>query len=161
MRDLADQITWVVVADGAKALVFVNDHTPEYPDLNVMTKNELENPPTREQAANRRGRYKDIGAGMRQRSAFSDTDWHELEKARFAKDFAEALNKAAMKNAFDHLVVFAPPPSLGRLRKEFHKETRDRLLFTVGHDLTNHPVDVIEKHLADAYKDHNKRPPLV
>ncbi|PQA86791.1 host attachment family protein [Hyphococcus luteus] len=153
MRDLADQITWVVVADGEKALIFVNDDTPEQPFLNVVSKEKMENPPSREQAANRPGRFNDAGAGGAQRSAVADTDWHEFEKERFEKGFAETLNKAAKKNAFDKLVLFAPPQALGRLRKELHKEAQDRLVFTVDNDLTNHPVDEIEKHLARAYKE--------
>jgi protein required for attachment to host cells len=161
MRDLADQITWVVVADGQKAMIFVNDDTPEEPFLNILSKNVLDNPPTREQAANRPGRMQDRGAGGAQRSAMGDTDWHEFEKERFAKDFAGALNKAAMKNAFDHLVLFAPPQALGHLRKEFHKETRDRLDLAVDSDLTNHPVDEIERHLRKAYKDAAPSPPEV
>lgn len=161
MRDLADQITWVVVADGEKALIFVNDDTPEQPFLNVISKDKIDNPPTREQAANRRGRFNDAGAGGAQRSAVADTDWHEFEKERFAKDFAETLNKAAMKNKFDHLVLFAPPQALGRLRKELHKEVEQRLSFTVDNDLTNHPVDEIETHLAKAYKDEAAAKPLV
>ncbi|WP_428409186.1 host attachment family protein [Hyphococcus sp.] len=160
MRDLADQITWVVVADGEKALIFVNDDTPEQPFLNVISKDKIDNPPTREQAANRRGRFNDPGAGGAQRSAVDDTDWHEFEKERFAKDFAETLNKAAMKNKFDHLILFAPPQALGRLRKELHKEVEQRLVFTVDSDLTNHPVDEIESHLAKAHKEEAAAKPL-
>lgn len=160
MRDLADQITWVVVADGEKAMIFVNDDTPEQPFLNILSKNILDNPPTREQAANRPGRMQDRGAGGAQRSAMSDTDWHQFEKERFAKDFAGALNKAAMKNSFDHLVLFAPPQALGNLRKELHKEVQSRLVLTVGSDLTNHPVDEIESHLAKAHKEEAAAKPL-
>ena len=153
MRDLADQITWVIVADGEKAMVFINEDTPEQPMLTILTKNELDNPPTREQAANRRGRMQDGGADGAHRSAVADTDWHEFEKERFAKDFAGAVNLAAKKNAFDHLILIAPPQALGRLRKELHKETEDRLQFTVDSDLTNHPLDEIEKLLAKAQKE--------
>lgn len=156
MRDFADKITWVVVADGQKALLFSNDDTPEQPLLNILSKNEIDNPPTREQAANRRGRFNDNGAGGAQRSAVDDTDWHEFEKQRFAKDFAQALNHAALKNAFDDLIIIAPPQALGQLRKELHKETQARLLFTVDSDLTNHSVEDIEDHLARAYREHEK-----
>ncbi|MEO1251714.1 MAG: host attachment family protein [Pseudomonadota bacterium] len=156
MRDLADKITWIVIADGEKAMIFVNDDTPEQPFLNILSKNELDNPPTREQAANRPGRFNDPGAQGAQRSAVQDTDWHQFEKDRFAKDFAEAINLAAKKNAFDELVLFAPPHALGVLRPELHKETADRLVFDVDSDLTNHSVDDIEKHLANAYKEHRR-----
>lgn len=161
MRDFADQITWVVVADGEKAMIFSNDDTPEEPFLNILSKNVLDNPPTREQAANRPGRMQDNGASGAQRSAMNDTDWHEFEKERFAKDFAGALNRAALKNAFDNLVLFAPPQALGNLRKELHKETQDRLLFAVDSNLTNHPVDEIERHLKRAHEDARPNPPEV
>ncbi len=161
MRDLADQITWVAVADGEKALLFSNDDTPEEPFLNILSKDKIDNPPTREQAANRRGRFNDPGAGGAQRSAVDDTDWHEFEKANFTKEFAEMLNAAAKKNAFDELILFAPPQALGNLRKEFHKETNDRLAFTIDKDLTNHPVDEIERLLKRAYKENRTADPLV
>lgn len=154
MRDLADQITWVVVADGEKALIFSNDDTEDEPFLNILSKAEVENPPTREQAANRRGRMPD-GVGPH-RSAMQDTDWHEFEKERFAKDFGEALNRAALANAFDRLVLFAPPNALGNLRKELHKETEQRLAYDEPKDLTNHTVEDIEKALKRANLEERK-----
>ena len=42
MRGLADRITWIVVADGEKALVFTNDDTPEQPFLNIVSKEEID-----------------------------------------------------------------------------------------------------------------------
>ena len=156
MRDLGDRITWVVVADGEKVLIFSNDDTTDQPFLNIVSKDEIDNPPTREQAANRRGRFNDPGAGGAQRSAVDDTDWHQFEKDRFAIDFAETLNKAALRNDFDRLVLFAPPQALGVLRKELHKETEDRLAYSEPKDLTNHPVDEIEKHLKRANEEDAK-----
>ncbi len=161
MRDFADQITWVAVADGQKALIFVNDDTPDQPLLNVISKEVIDNPPTREQGANRPGRLHDSGSGGVHRSAVDDTDWHTFEKERFAKEFAATLNKAALGNAFDHLVLFAPPKALGQLRKELHKETQERLQFTMDKDLTNHPVDEIERHVAKAFKDDAAAPKLI
>ncbi|GGC96952.1 host attachment protein [Aquisalinus flavus] len=151
MRDFADKITWVLVADGEKALFFRNDDIDSQPILNVIRKEELDNPPTRDQAANRPGRFNDDGAGGAQRSAVQDTDWHEFEKERFIGEIAERLNKAALKNAFDRLVVFAPPQALGELRDGFHKETRDRVVKEVSSDLTNHPVEKIEAKLSELF----------
>ncbi|NHK26662.1 host attachment protein [Parvularcula flava] len=151
MRDYADQITWVLVADGEKALFFRNDDIDTQPLLNVIRKEELDNPPTREQAANRRGRMNDNGAGGAQRSAVDDTDWHEFEQERFVGEIADRLNKAALKNAFDRLVVFAPPQALGELRNGYHKETEDRIVKEVSSDLTNHPIEKIEAQLGELF----------
>ena len=143
--------TWVVVADGEKALILRNDDLDDKPLLNVIRKEEIDNPPTREQAANRRGRNHDYGANQAQRSAYDDTDWHELGKEEFNKDFAEKLNKAALKNAFDRLVVIAPPQTLGRLRPEFHQEVEKRVIKEDTSDLTNHPIEDIEAHVGKLF----------
>jgi protein required for attachment to host cells len=149
MRDYAERVTWVAVADGEKALLFRNDDTDSRPFLNVIRKDEIDNPPTREQGADRPGRYR---GGSQPRSAFDDADWHQLGKERFAREFAGTLNAAALKDAFDQLVIFAPPGTLGQLRGEYHPELQKRLVKEVGSDLTNHPVGEIEKQLAKALR---------
>lgn len=70
------QGTWVVVADSEKALFLNNLTDHENPNLEVIKIESQENPPSREQGANRPGRMPDTGPG--QRSAMQDTDWHEL-----------------------------------------------------------------------------------
>ncbi|QPH54990.1 host attachment family protein [Pontivivens ytuae] len=137
--------TWVVVADGEKALFMVNRGDAEYPNLDVIREEEQDNPPTREQAANRPGRFND-GPNVH-RSAVDDTDWHQLEKERFAKDLADILYKQAHKGAFEALVIAADPSTLGELRKELHKEVADKVIGELDKDLTNHPIDEIEKML--------------
>ena len=141
--------TWVAIADGEKAMLLRNDDLDSQPYLNVIRTEEIDNPPTREQAANRRGRME--GGGGAPRSAFQDTDWHELGKERFNKDFADMLNKAALKNLYDRLVLIAPPQTMGRLRPELHKEVQSRLVAEDTSNLTNHPVDDIETHVAKLF----------
>jgi protein required for attachment to host cells len=145
--------TWVAVADGEKALLFRNDDTDAKPILNVLRKEEIDNAPRREQAANRRGRMQDYGAGRAQRSAVEDTDWHELGKERFAMEFADILNRAALRNAFDRLVLIAPPQALGRLRPELRDEVIDRIAAEETSDLTNHPVEEIEEHVGRLFPE--------
>lgn len=146
----SERITWVAVADGEKALLLRNDDTGARPSLSVIRFEEIDNPPTREQGTSRPGRHRDGGAGMQHRSGFEQTDWHQLGKERFAKDFVDRLNTAALRNAFDRLVVFAPPQTLGLMRAEYHPELSKRIVKEVGSDLTNHTVDEIEKHFSDA-----------
>ncbi|WP_316014056.1 host attachment family protein [Roseobacter sp. HKCCA0434] len=152
MKDLqVKEGTWVVVADGEKALFLVNKGDAEHPNLDVFREEEQDNPPTREQAANRPGRFND-GPNVHS-SAVDDTDWHQLEKERFAKDLADILYKAAHAGKFDKLVLAADPSTLGELRKEYHKEVQDRLVEEIDKDLTNHPIDEIEKMLAYSKPD--------
>lgn len=151
-RDFADRITWVAVADGEKAVILRNDDTDESPELNVVSVREIDNPPARDQATSPPGRMNDGRAGGARKSAVADTDFHVLEKERFAKDFAARLNKAALSNAFDRLLIFAPPATLGELRSQYHGELKKRIIGEFDRDLTNHPVPEIEKQVADALK---------
>ncbi|WP_048645524.1 host attachment protein [Nitratireductor soli] len=136
---------WVLVADGEKALFLRNEGDATYPNLQVVRQMHEENPPTREQGTDRPGRLND-GNGVH-RSAVDDTDWHRIEKERFAADIAERLYKLAHRGTFDRLVLVAPPLVLGELRKEMHKEVGDRVVGEVAKTLTNHTVSDIEKLL--------------
>lgn len=137
------QSTWVVVTDSEKALFLrnVTDHAD--PNLDLMDKETEENPSDIAQSANRPGRMKDGGYG--QLSAFDDTDWHELQKERFAKDLSDRLYEDAHAGRFDKLVLVASPQVLGVLREEMHKEVTTRVVAEIDKNLTNHPVDEIEK----------------
>ncbi|MGJ5620126.1 host attachment family protein [Sulfitobacter sp. MF3-043] len=135
--------TWVLVADGEKALFLENQTDGEDPFLEVIRQEEQDNPPTREQAANRPGRFND-GPSVH-RSAVADTDWHQLAKERFAKDLADILFTQAHKGAFEKIVIVAPPQTLGELRNELHKEVADKVVGEVPKTLTNHPIPEIEK----------------
>jgi protein required for attachment to host cells len=137
--------TWVLIADGEKALFLVNEGDAEYPVLRVRREEHQENPPTGEQAANRPGRqFASVGPG---RSAYEDTDWHELAKDRFADHLAEMLYERAHKGRFDRIVLVASPGVLGELRGKMHKEVADRVVGEVPKTLTNHTVEDIEKVL--------------
>jgi protein required for attachment to host cells len=144
------QTTWVAVLDGQKALLLENTGTDLKPDLTVLSKEVLDNPPTREQGTDRPGRYPDSGEG--QRSAVQTTDWHEMAEADFAKEFAERLNKAAYHKRFDRLVLVAPPKVLGDLRAAVTDTLSQRIVAEVRHDLTNHPVPEIAEHVKSALK---------
>jgi protein required for attachment to host cells len=129
----------VIVADGQKALFL--RHQDE--GLVVEKKEVRENPPTREQAANRRGRMFDGSSGHR--SAVDDTDWHELEKDRFAEEIADMLYARAHKGDFKQLILIATPDSLGEIRRHLHQEVAEKLIGEIAKDLTNHPIDEIAK----------------
>jgi protein required for attachment to host cells len=139
--------TWVIVADGEKALYLVNAGTPAEVRLELARRKEIENPPTSEQGTDKPGRFDDAGIG---RSAVDDTDWHQLEKERFAEDLADELRKDALANRFSALVIIAPAKTLGTIRQALHKETQDRLVADLDKDLTNHAIADIEKILSKA-----------
>ena len=133
---------WLLIADGEKALFMRNEGDEINANLQVFRELENDNPPTREQGESRPGRLNDSGS---HRSAVQETDWHRVEKQRFAKDIADRLHNQAMKGSFEQLVIVAPPAVLGDMRKELHKDVQDRIIAEIAKDLTKHPVDQIEK----------------
>lgn len=132
----------VLVADGEKALFLTNQGDEIDMQLVVRRKEEQDNPPARDWAENKPGRFND-GPSV-QRSNVDDTDWHQLEKERFAQDLADMLYKAAHKGAFDRLVVIASRVVLSQLRDQLHREVTDRIILEMPKVLTNHPIDEIE-----------------
>jgi len=139
---------WVLVADGEKALFLHNKGDAEYPNLEVVREMRDENPPTREQGTDQPGRYFD-GGGNVHKSGFAETDWHRIEKERFAEDIAERLYKMAHNGRFEKIVLVAPPVVLGALRRALHKEVDARVAGEVPKTLTNHTVFDIEKTLTN------------
>lgn len=158
------QGTWVLIADGEKALFLENLTDDADPNLHVWREDRHENPADREQGADRPGRHKDTGLAKQaapggldwssgQRSGFAETDWHRIEKERFAQELAGRLYGYAHAGRFDRLVLVAPPRVLGELRLKLHKEVADRVIAEIPKTLTNHPVDRIEALVAAALDD--------
>lgn len=135
--------SFVVVADGKKMLFFRNEGDAEFLKLEVERKREQDNPPDRVQSRDEPGRSFD--AASPGRSAYEETDFHQLEEDRFAHQTAELLKKRALRNEFESLIIVAPPRTLGELRKHYHKEVEKRLAGEIAKDLTGHPVAEIEK----------------
>ena len=136
---------WVLIADGEKALFLKNLTDAQDPHLEVVRKEEQENPKDIDQSANRPGRMPDNGPG--QRSAMDDTDWHQLAKERFADDLADLLYRQAHRHRVEKIVLVAPPKTLGELRQKLHKEVADKVIGEIPKTLTNHPLDEIEAAL--------------
>ena len=140
-----DHGAWVVVGDGEKALFFRNEGDGLYPNLEVLDVLEQENPKTSEQGTDRPGRVHS-SMGMH-RSAMQETNWHKLEKHRFAKEIADALYTAAHRGRYSKLVIAAPPMTLGDIRKALHKEVSEKVVAEISKDLTNMPKNEIERVL--------------
>ncbi|MDP2619725.1 MAG: host attachment family protein [Hyphomicrobiales bacterium] len=140
--------TWVVVADGKKVLFLHNQGDEDILDLRVRGERVQDNPATREQGEQRPGRaFATSGSG---RSAMGQTDWHQIAEDKFATEVARDINEAAMAKAFEHLIVVAPPKVLAELRTHLRKQARDCLVAEIAKDLTNHPIEEMQKILADA-----------
>lgn len=138
----------VVVADGRKMLFLRNAGDAQHLNLVVERAVEQDNPKDSDQKTDAPGlSYSSVGNG---RNTMDETDFHQLEEDRFAADTADLLNRRALSNDFESLIVVAPPKTLGELRKHYHKEVSARLSGELDKDLTGHPIDRIESALQAA-----------
>ncbi len=129
--------TLIVVADGGSARVFTNagsDHK-----LVLKQHGELQVQELAEQGASGQGPSGSVP---------QDMTLSQLNEATFAKQLAEQLNEDALKNRYAHLVLVADPQTLGRIRPLLHKQTQQRLVRDLAKDLTNSPLEDIQRALS-------------
>ena len=135
--------TWVLVADGEKALFLRNDGGAASPRLTVERVEQQDNPRQGEQVSDRPGRRADTGAG--QRSAMEEADWHQLAKDRFAADLSEILDRMVRRGRIGRLVIVAPPRSLGELREQLDPSVLKIVVAEIPKTLTGHPLPALQK----------------
>jgi protein required for attachment to host cells len=136
----------ILVGDGRKALFLRNHGAQTHVELTVERVLKQDDPPTRDQGTDRPGRYRG-GDGV-SKSAFEETDWHQLAEDRFATEISSTLNRLAHENRFNHLILVAPPKVLGVVRTHLDKETSSRVVAEVHKDLTSQPIAEIARTLS-------------
>lgn len=134
-------ITYVLIADGARARIVLNEGpgrglVAAYPNDFVSSASRLH---TRDLVADKPGRGFESADGSRH-AMTPRVDWHRNKKHQFAKSMARVLDKAAARKAFDRLILVAPPDSLGVLRKALTGKTRALVTAEIPKDLTKVPI---------------------
>jgi protein required for attachment to host cells len=136
----------VFVGDGQRALFLRNAGDSTLPNLTTERVLTDANLPTHEQGTDRPGRvFKRAGTNLR--SGVDATDWHELEKERFAKCVASALEHMVRREKVKAIIIVAPPRTLAQLRNALHADVKSRIVAEIDKDLTKLPIGEIEKHL--------------
>ncbi len=141
-----DSGAWVLVCDGAKALVLRNTGTRKDPDLTTQNVYEHVDAKSRELGTDRPGRSFS-SAGSR-RSAVEQTDFHDQAEQKFLAGIAARLDKAALAGEIQSLIVVAPPRAIGMLRRAFTPHVRQVLKAEVEKDYVKMPIHEIARHLA-------------
>ena len=132
----------VMVADGTKALFLRNHGDENQIDLRMEAHDERKDRKDHEIKTDAAGSSKQsFGFG---RPALDETDFHEQEKSRWAKQAAERINERALNNDYEALAIVAPPRTLAELRKHLHKEAERRLVATFNKEMTDRPIPDIE-----------------
>ena len=136
---------WVVVCDGAKALVLENVGDAKFPNLKTIEVFEQKDLATHELGSDKPGRsYSSVGHG---RSAVTQTDWHTQEEESFLADLAAKLDHAVTTHEVKSMVVVAPPRALGFLRQAYGHDLKAAVRAEIDKDLVKMPVHEIEKYL--------------
>jgi len=140
-----DHGAWIVVCDGAKALVLENAGNRNKPILKTREVYEHDDPKTHELGTDKPGRsFSSVGNGH---SAMEQTDWHDLEEQRFLARLAARLDKAVLGGETPSLILVAPPRAIGVLRKAFTSHVRQAIRAEVEKDYVKLPLDEITRHL--------------
>jgi len=139
---------WVVVCDGAKALVLENVGDIKFPNLKTVEVFEQKDLPTHELGTDKPGRsHSSVGPG---RSAVQQTDWHDQVEQTFLTHLVKHLDSALAAGKTKSLIVVAPPRALGVLRPAYSHAVKAAVRAEVDKDLVKQPVHEIEKHLTKA-----------
>jgi protein required for attachment to host cells len=139
------QGTWVVVCDGAKALVLENIGDAQDPNLKTLEVFQHDDPKTHELGTDAPGRsFSSVGGGH---SAMEQTDWHDLEEQRFLQRLSAHIDGAIDAGRTKSLIVVAPPRALGVLRQAYSNQMREMLRAEIDKDYVKMPIHEIERHL--------------
>jgi protein required for attachment to host cells len=137
---------WVVVCDGAKALILENAGDAIAPNLKTKEVHEHADTKTSEQGTDAPGRS--INSNGSRRSAMEQTDWHDQAEQRFLADLAKRLDAAVTAGETKSLIIVAPPRALGVMRQHYSAGVRNAMRAEIDKDYVRMPVHEIEKHLA-------------
>lgn len=135
----------VFVGDGKKMLFLRNHGDAGLIDLRTESHDEREDQMDRDIKTDAPGTQSPrVGIA---RDTMEEADFHQQGEDRWVKKAAAELNRRALANDFNDLVIVVPPRALGVLRKELHKETERRVVLTVNKEMTDRPIPDIEELL--------------
>ena len=137
---------WVVIADGAKALILENEGDAIALNLKTREVHEQADEKTHEQGTDAPGRS--INSNGSRRSTMEQTDWHDQAEQQFLIDLAKRLDAAVVAGETKSVILIAPPRALGVLRQAISPAVRNAIRAEIDKDYVKMPVYEIEKHLA-------------
>ena len=137
---------WVVLCDGAKALLMRNDGSSNRPRLVLADTFAQRHHATHDLGTERPGRvYQSHGAA---RSATEGTDLHDAGEVAFLAKVADTLDRAVREHGVTNLLLVAPPRALGVLRHQLTPAVQAAVIGDIAKDLVRLPTSEIEQHLA-------------
>jgi protein required for attachment to host cells len=136
---------WVVVCDGAKALILENSGDIRFPKLKTVQVFEQKDLATHELGTDAPGRVVNSVGNMR--SAVEQTDRHDQSERAFLTQLAQHLDGAISSGKAKSLIVVASPRALGMIRPAYSHALKGAVRAEVDKDFVKMPVHEIEKRL--------------
>jgi protein required for attachment to host cells len=148
--------TWIVIANGRQAKVFEshgrNSDLVPLDEMVFVT----ESPPNREIEDDGPGRSFE-SANPARHAMQNRTDPHRELKRAFARNLASRLDQELKCGSFDHLVIVAPPVTLGDLRDALSQQSLDKVSAELAKDLMKVPPHDLAPHLETIWEPRGKR----
>jgi len=126
----------VALANGERFLLMRNVGQPFEPKLEKVSEIDLE--------------LTNFSAGVRHQDPVERDGSTELDELAHGAAIAEWLNNKTLNGEAEPLVIAADPKTLGQIRQRCHKELQNRIVGELAKDLTNQPLESIERALAMA-----------
>jgi protein required for attachment to host cells len=141
-------VTWILVADGAHARIFVNDGVGkgvhELEDRAFVGSRKL----NQDIQADAPGRAFDSG-GQGRHAMEPRTDPHQHQEREFMREVVAWIAAKPQEEQFDRLVLIAAPHALGDLRDLMPKPLAEKVAAEIPRNLTRGTAKDVESHLAD------------
>lgn len=90
------------------------------------------------------------GSGGIHGSSAGNPDAKQDNEDRFASATVDFLNKLALGNKVEHIVVVAAPKMLGVMRKHYHKALEAKIVKEIDKEMTGASADAVAKALDKA-----------
>jgi protein required for attachment to host cells len=126
----------IALANGERFLLMRNVGQPFEPKLEKVSDLDLE--------------LTNFSAGVRHQDPVERNGSTDIDELAHGAAIAEWLNHKTLNGEAEPLVIAADPKTLGQIRQHCHKELQNRIVGEVAKDLTNQPLESIERALAMA-----------
>jgi protein required for attachment to host cells len=127
----------VALANGERFVLMRNVGQPFEPKLERVDELDLE--------------LTNFSAGVRHQDPAGQRNGStDIDELAHGAAVAEWLNTQTLRGGIEQLVIAADPKTLGQIRQYCHKELESRIVGEIAKDLTNQPVQAVERALAAA-----------
>jgi protein required for attachment to host cells len=138
--------TWIVVADGAQARILL--YTERVHGVRQLPNSDFHDAhaPTHELVTDQQPRVHE-SVGSARHAIEPRIDPHRQRKLQFLEKLTQHLSSAAQRGEFEHLVLVAPAPAMGQLRKDLGPQLKKMLFAEIVHDYAHQTNDYIFEHI--------------